>query len=361
MNRTDLKRLQSVHGYPALSILAPMHRTSPENRQDPIRIKNLVKTAGERLQREFTRREVGPLLERLEKTAEAIDYRHTLDGIALFVARGFAEAHHLPFPVKERVAIDPNFFTRDLVFALNRSPRTWVLLLGERTTRLYSGWRQTLVEFLRPPFPMTDEEPDRGGAGRGDIKADKSAYADERHRHFFRRVDLALSGVLARENLPLIVVGANRSLGYFQEVTRLSSLVSGTLAGVHDKTPLQDLGKLVWPVVEGHLEKKRGQALADLDGAIRARKHLSGVQDAWQAASEGRIGAVLVEEGFYYPARIDGSADRIQPVTDPASPGVIDDAVDEILERVIAKGGRAIFVSDGALKDHGRIAAVLRY
>ena len=45
-----------------------------------------------------------------------------------------------------RVIIDDTIATRDLVFALNRSPRSWVLLLSEQPTRLFVGVRETLVE-----------------------------------------------------------------------------------------------------------------------------------------------------------------------------------------------------------------------
>jgi hypothetical protein len=40
---------------------------------------------------------------------------------------------------------------------------------------------------------------------------------------------------------------------------------------------------------------------------------------------------------------------------------VIDDAVDEVIEEVMAKGGSVVFVDDGALEQHQRIAFILRY
>ena len=45
MNRFDVQRLQSMRGYPFLSLLLPTHRTVPANLQDPIRVRNLVKEA----------------------------------------------------------------------------------------------------------------------------------------------------------------------------------------------------------------------------------------------------------------------------------------------------------------------------
>ena len=80
MNRQEIKLLQQINSYPAVTITLPTHRTSPENRQDPIRVKNLVEQATKRLLEEYSKREIAPLLDRLEQLAEGIDYRHTLNG-----------------------------------------------------------------------------------------------------------------------------------------------------------------------------------------------------------------------------------------------------------------------------------------
>ena len=45
LSRSELKSLQGHREYPSVSILAPTHRTAPLNRQDPIKVKNLVSRA----------------------------------------------------------------------------------------------------------------------------------------------------------------------------------------------------------------------------------------------------------------------------------------------------------------------------
>jgi len=150
MNRRDITILQNVRGYPAESILLPTHRTSPDNKQDPIRVNNLAKEAGERLLAEFPRREVDPILVRLEKIMGEIDYRYALDGLAICVNRDFAHKYYLPFTLNERVIIDETFATRDLVFALNRTPRYWVLALSEKPTRLLPKMYATICTHSSP-------------------------------------------------------------------------------------------------------------------------------------------------------------------------------------------------------------------
>ncbi|MCX8061942.1 MAG: hypothetical protein N3D16_05125 [Anaerolineales bacterium] len=139
MNKHDILLLQQIKGYPLVTITLPTHRTAPENRQDPIRVKNLVRQAAERLLSELTKRETEPLLRNLDQVANQIDYRYTQDGLAMYIHQDFARLFYLPFPLKERVVIDQSFFTRDLVYALNRTQRYWVLVLSEKATRLYEG------------------------------------------------------------------------------------------------------------------------------------------------------------------------------------------------------------------------------
>ena len=67
-------------------------------------------------------------------------------------------------------------------------------------------------------------------------------------------------------------------------------------------------------------------------------------------AKEGRGDTLLVEQDFHYPATLDETGMILSPAEDAAEPGVIDDAVDEVIEEVMAKGGSVVFVDNGALK-----------
>lgn len=361
MNRHDVHLLQQISGYPAVTITLPTHRTSPENRQDPIRVKNLTGEAADRLLQEFAKREAAPILARLDELADSIDYHYTLDGLAFFVNRDFARVFSLPFTLKERVVIDESFATRDLVFALNRTPRYWVLALSEQPTRLYEGTRETLTEVREEGFPLTHEGPGGATALPSGPAGQQSAYRDEYHRQFFRKVDAAFASFAADDPLPLAVVGVDRYLSFFDEVTNHRNAIAAKVTGSHDKTPAHELGELVWPEVKASLAQKREQAFTELDKAIGEQKVASSVGEVWRFALEGRGNLLLVEEDFHYPATVDESGFRLSPADDPTAPGVIDDAVDEIIETVLSKQGQVVFVENDRLADHQRIALTLRY
>lgn len=361
MNRHDMLELQQIRTYPCVTITLPTHRTSPENKQDPIRVKNLLNQATERLAGEFSKREVEPLQTRLQALADEIDYQYLLDGLALFANNEYSRSFALPFTLDERVVVDETFFTRNLVFALNRTPRYWVLALGEDPTRLYEGTLETLTEVRGEGFPMSNQGPGGAQALPGGVGVNPSAIRDDYLRKFYRDVDNALKLYLADDPLPMVLVGVERNLAFFTEVTNHAASVLTTVTGAHERTSPHELGKLVWGPLSAALDAQRQQVMSELDQAIGARLLTDGVNQVWQAANEGRGRLLVVEQDYHFPARLDETGMQLAPADDPAAPGVMDDAVDEIIETVLHKGGRVRFVDDGQLETHQHIALILRY
>jgi hypothetical protein len=84
LTNESLTELASVHQPPCLSLYQPTHRRHPENQQDPIRFRNLVKALEASLRQKYPVVEVRLLLEPFEALAHEDDFwNHTLDGLAV--------------------------------------------------------------------------------------------------------------------------------------------------------------------------------------------------------------------------------------------------------------------------------------
>ncbi|MCS6806103.1 MAG: hypothetical protein RMM98_05425 [Acidobacteriota bacterium] len=361
MNRKDIQRLQSIRGYPAVSILVPTHRNAVEGRQDPIRVKNLVTQATHRLLAECAKPDVEPLLKKLEELVAQIDYHRTLDGLALFVNRDYANLYYVPFPLKEQVVVDETFAIRDLIAMLNRTPRYWVLVLSPKGTRVYKGVRDTLLEVIGGEFPMNLEQLGWTKPLPSNFGNEKSKHRDERYRQFLRRVDTAFGQLLNAEALPAVVVGTKRALSLFDEVSTNTRMIRATLTGHYQDLPPTKLAELVWPLIRNELEMEKRKALDELAVAVSTQRYVSGIGEVWRLAHEGRGQTLLVEEDFHYPARTDATGLYLIPAENVTSSDVLDDAVDELVQTVLSKHGRVVFVDNGALQAHQRVALILRY
>jgi hypothetical protein len=362
VNRKDILTLAAASAYPSVTITLPTHRTSPDNRQDPIRLKNLLSQATERLTGELGRRTAEPVLQRLDELAGTVEHDLNLDGLVLFVSAEHAQAQRLPFTLPERVIVDQTFFTRDLVYALNRSPRYWVLALSEQATRLFEATRDDMEELTAgSSFPLV-----HGGRGGGrtlpnDPAVNVSQLRDEHHRIFFREVDAALGTYMAADPLPLAVVGVDRWIAFFQEVTSHRDQIVTTLTGNHDQTSAHDLGRLVWPLVRESLAARRAGIHSELETAVGGQRTASTLGEVWRFAQEGRGQTLVVEESYHEAASVDATGLFLRPASEGAGPTQLDDAVDEVVAAVLAKGGRVVFADDGTLAQHGRIVLILRY
>src|SRR5690348_70579 len=109
-SRSDLDELVALDAQPAISLYLPTHVAGREIRQDPIRLKNLLSAAAERLSATRRRPEIEELLEPAGSLVGDEEFwRHQRQGLAVFLAAGFARIHKLPVPVPEEAFVADHF------------------------------------------------------------------------------------------------------------------------------------------------------------------------------------------------------------------------------------------------------------
>ncbi len=89
LTQASLAEIASFQGRPCLSLYQPTHRRHPDNQQDPIRFRHLVKALETSLRQQHAADAVKALLEPFEALAQDHDFwNHTLDGLAVLGAPG---------------------------------------------------------------------------------------------------------------------------------------------------------------------------------------------------------------------------------------------------------------------------------
>jgi hypothetical protein len=261
-------------------------------------------------------------------------------GLALFASNGFEAAMPLAVEVRERSVVDATFATRDLVDHVRRAVSFTVVAVSDNRVRLLHGTHALLTEVASEPFPLV----------RGD---------DESIASWTRRAVSALRLHGASTDHPLVVAGVERQVVDLLDRSGVTPLA--IVKGNHDRTSRAELHRLAWVEVEGWLKERESEAVERLDRARSRKLYVSGIDELWTLAAEGRVAHLVAERGFEYPARLNG--DALVPVGDDevTAPDVIDDAVDELIEAVVNQRGTVVLVADGTLADAGRIAAELRW
>jgi len=351
-----LSKVKDIKKYPSVTITLPTHRTSPENKQDPIRLKNLVKDARERLAGEFSKRELNGIDSNLQKAEDAVNHNINKEGLILFVNEDLVEVARVPFTIEENVYVDDNFATRHIVRAIHSSEHYYILTLSQQKARLYEAFNKSVNEITDFGFPMDNQlyTTDK-------LQKSMGGKEDDLIREFFNRVDKNFQEVYRKEPHEVFICAVERNHQFYQDVTDNKSIVLGGLNRNADNATLAELSQWCWPEVSEILKKRRHEVLGELARAESANKVKTDMNDMWRASGEGRCDTLIVEKNFFQPAIVSEDRNSIKLADDAKAPGVYDDIIDEIIERAMQTKSRVVFVDDGSLEKYQRMAMILRY
>lgn len=137
LKQKDLKEIIDASGEWCTSIYMPTHRFGREQQQDPIRFKNLITEAEEKLLESGLRRlEVQKLMQPAERLLDDANFwQHQSDGLAVFLSSDSAHIYRLPSRFEELVIIANNFHIKPLLPLLIENGQFYILALSLNEVR----------------------------------------------------------------------------------------------------------------------------------------------------------------------------------------------------------------------------------
>lgn len=349
----DVLRLQAIRTFPAVSVLLNTTPASTMNPTDRTRLHDLVNEAIGLLRRSGRGREPASVVAGLHQLAAGVASGPVNQSVGLFASPGTSCALLLGVPVADRAVVESSFVTRDLVYALQRTPRHLVLVISSREARLFDAVNGVLRPAATTAFPHRAGRPHRSDPSRP--RLGEAATAE-----FLRQVDRRLGTYRALHPSPIVLVGPAPVLHRFKESARNLRRLAGTLTGNHVDAPLEQLAEITKPVLHAYLSSREEEALALLASRSGRGRVASGMQRAWLASRTERPEMLAIEHELFYPAVLSADGHTLTPTAELNDPGAISDAVDELIEHVLIRGGWVAIVDDGLLADHDGVALTLR-
>jgi hypothetical protein len=366
-----LLTLQNEKGNICVSVIVPTHRTSPDRRSDKLNTKTAIEKAEQLLKTKYSSDIVSPLMNKLHELFQQIDFDRNEEGLGLFVSSNVQLQLSFPFRVEEKIVVGDSFEIRDVLYKVNYSDPYYVILLTQHGAHLFQGSWNTLDEIKDKHFPMEYEDeyvynpPSRSMsyAGQAHVKnfeKDKSEMEEIRFKNFFHKVNKLLNGYLLN-NEPLIMLGTEKLLALFENVSTHQKHFAGKITGSYSYLNPKQLSELVSPVIFSYLQNKRVKLIDEFVEKVGQHLATSGIQDIWSAAMEGKAFKLLVEKDYRCPGFLDENNYHLY-LKPPQKPHIVlADAVDDLIELVLKKEGRVFFVNNGQLKNYDRIALITRY
>lgn len=366
--KKELNAMKISVAHPCVSIIFSTNLKYPHFKEDLQKLKGLLRKAEDYLAVKYPEKISEPLVGKVREVAGGVDFFHVRsEGLGIFVSENHAEVVHFPFPVKERVVVTDNFETRDKVMAETFQLAYLVLCLNERSIRLFKGKGMTLEEVTDINFPTEfidqymEPKPSRGSSYGNSLKGthDKSFIEEERFTSFLRLIDKKLGVYL--NGSKLILSGGKKNIADFEKISDHSTRVIAKVAGNHDYDNIKKFQALVWKQVKNFLKQEDEKVLAQFKEAYGTGMAAWGIEKVWQAAQEGKGLTLLVEKDFSHPAFHGENKYKLLHGRPNAGQKIVMDAVDDVIEIVLKKGGSVVFLENGQMEDFNKIGLLLRY
>ena len=353
--RQKLEALANEKNTPCVTISLKTHRTHPDNAQDVIQLKNLLKEAEDRVVNEFGRTSVAPLLEKL--SGIELDENYNLDSLHIFISNDTKEIIKSPWPTQTNsVQISDTFGVRSLIKSLHRNEEYLILLLSQGGVSLYNATNDAITNevknddfpFLENPYYATDRE-----------KLSDSEHKDNMVREYFNKVDKAVVKIYNETGLHCVVICTEDNYSRFMQVADKPTIYFGYANIDYNKTDVHHIANQAWEIVNTSLYNKKTAAINEIKDAVGQGIVLTDLQEIYQASIDGRGDLLIVHVNYVQSVYM--TSDRTFDIVDKNKPGVIDDITNDIAWNVLSKHGRVIFTLQDEIKELGKIVLKTRY
>ena len=362
-----------------VSLFMPTHRRGRETEQDPIRCRNLLRTAEERLQTKGLRSpDVREMLEPAQRLLQDLDFwRYQSDGLAVFLTSERHHSYRLPLPFEELVVISDRFHLKPLIPFFASDGHFYILALSQNQVRLLEGTRYTVDEIDLDNMPKSMAEALQyerfekqlqfhtgTSAGRGKRPAmfhghDASDEDKGRILRWFRRIDGELSNLLTGEQSPLVLAGVEHLLPLYKEANSYPHLLEKGIRGNPEELKPEELHAQAWPLVQPTFTEAREKAAARYSELAGTGQTTVDVKEAVLAAHHGRVDVLFIAVDVQVWGRVDPSTNTVQVHQDP-EPGD-EDLLDLAAIQSILNGGTVYAAEPEQVPGHAPLAAVFRY
>jgi peptide subunit release factor 1 (eRF1) len=364
-----------------ISLYIPTHRKHPENQQDVIRFKNLLKELKESLQKKYSEVEVKQLLQPFNLLAQDIPFWNTTkDGLAIFSTGGTLKVIRLHIPVNELVIVAGRYHTKPLRHSLQSLDRFQILSLNLDRIQLFEGNRFAVAEIeLNAEIPVTLAEAlgedlsekrstvaSYGGTGgqsstmhHGD--GGRKDQIDNDTEKFFRIISIAIDEHYSKSSgLPLILAALPEHHNLFHRVNKNPSVQKDGILLDTKSIANTKLAEMAWETMQPIYLMKLNQVKEKFLQEKENSKGSDSLEEVARAVANGRVETLLLEQNRIISGKIIDAHSGSIEIGDLNNPE-IGDLLDGIAELAAEKGAEVIVIPTENMPTLAGLAAIFRY
>jgi hypothetical protein len=363
---------------PCISLYQPTHMYSPENKQDLIVYKNLIRKIENSLKQKYQKKVLSSIMKPFYQIENEKNFwDNTLDGLAIFTNQNKCIVYKLYKPVQELVIVAESFHIKPLIRIFQSVDKYHLLGLSHNDFSLYEGNRYGFEKVRIDPDThrtlkevLGEQHADSyvthgsyGGAGETTMYHGHGGKKDEIEKDiekFFVYVDrFILENYSKPSKLPLILVSLKENHNIFKKISHNPYLMEEGIKGSYDSFGINQLKERAWEIMEAIYLEKTKNLVNTFENAKASSIGSDDLVQITMAAFESRVGTILIEADRIIPGKIDYNTGKIElgNIKDPD----FDDVLDDLAELVLKKKGEVVVLPKERMPSDTGVAATYRY
>ena len=373
----------------ATSIYMPVYNAEPEARQNPIRLKTLVKEAKEKLNKaEMDPDSIKSYLEPLSNLVDdEIFWQDKTEGLVIFLDENKLISYDVPVRFDEFVEVGDSFHITPLIPVYKGNGQFYLIHLDKERPNIYQGSKYSLYKIEEVDLPedlrtLFDEfyefhqhmqfhsktrtpSPDASqttGAREGVFFGHGGDDIDEEAelRNYYHRFDEALMDYLDGEDAPLVLAGVGSLHPIYKEANTYPHLVEEGITKNIERMPIDELHEKAWDIVKDQYQTDVKKAL----GVYHSLSEKDGdttedIGEIVSAAYFKRINTLFVAENAHIWGVFDQDENVVRLDEEPTSENL--DLLNIAAIHSLKNGGNVLLLDQNEVPGGGEAAAILRY
>ena len=379
LSRSDFQILAGENST-CVSIYMPAEKAGAETRKNPIRFKNLLREAEDKIEHQSeSTPELSDSIESAKAYIENYDFwQHQDYGLAFFINRDGVKYYRLPYSFEESIQVSNGFYLKPLLPVLTNDSKFYLLALSQNEVRFFlgshyaineiklpNGIPPSLAEALKYDDPEKQQQfhsGDGGGGGATTIYHGQGVGTTDNKdeiKRFFHQINNALVATFQQETTPLILAGVEFLLPIYQEVNSYNNLLEEGITGNPENVSAEDLHSSAWSIIEPHLTAARQSAMDKYHSLSSTGEATSKLESIVAGAANGQVDTLFVADDAQCYGSFDRQTNKVE--IDPEATEDNIDLIDFAVTQTYLQSGNVYIVEPSQIPETAKAIAILRY
>ena len=361
LSRSDFQKLAQTTGSTCISIYMPAEKAGTETRKNPIRFKNLIREAEQKIEQLNKSEELAKSLKSAEGYVDNYDFwQHQDCGLAFFIDAERVQYYRLPYSFQSEVEVSDRFYLKPLLPVISNDSKFYLLSLSQNQVKFFLGSHYSinqiqlpesapasLAEALKYDDPEKQTQSHSANSGNSPIYHGQGVGTTDNKdeiKRFFDQVDNSLKAALQSENTPLILAGVDYLLPIYHEANSYNNLLEAGITGNPENVATEDLHRSAWEIIEPHFAAQRQQAMDKYHQLADTNEASSQLEQIIPSAANGQVETLFIAADAQKWGQFQPQANKVIFQTESAEDSI--DLINFAVVQTFLQGGNVYIQKD---------------